>query len=102
MSAVEQPRENFNTRESIIPRTPQTPIQGDIIQEVEPPIGKGPPPPPPPPPPPTGFFYDKPKKDDMSMVTKSSKAAGIAPPQGNLAAKDALIEEIDDRCHNPP
>ena len=28
------------------------------------------------------------------MITKSAKAAGIAPPQGNLSGRDAMIEEL--------
>ena len=90
MSAVEPSREQpsyFNARESIIPRLPETPLK----QELKP-SGNGPPIPPPPPPP--GFFNDKPKTDVISMITKSAKAAGIAPPQGNLSGRDAMIEEL--------
>jgi len=76
MTTVEPPREQpsyFNSRESIIPKLPDTPNlkQKDIIQEVKPP--------PPPPPPPIAAMKKEP--------TKPFNLSG-------LSGRDAMMEEL--------
>ena len=72
-----EPSRTFNSRESIIPRIPDTPPpkHNEIVNEIKPAV---PPPPPPPPPPP------KPPKE----------AGAVIPKDANVFSRDAMMEEM--------